>query len=86
MKSKVIVGASVILVTTTLMIWQAWAGSGERPVPFSIVVTQTAKGVEMKCQKGCAWKELTFSCNGKIPCSATVDERGVRDIQHKEAN
>jgi uncharacterized protein (TIGR02246 family) len=78
MKSKVIVGALIILATTTLMAWQAVAWSGEKPVPFSIVVSQTAKGLEMKCQKGCAWKELAFSCDGKVPCSAIVDEHGVR--------
>ena len=78
MKSKVIVGALIILATVTLMVWQALARSGEKPVPFSIVVTQTAKGLEMKCQKGCAWKELAFLCDGKVPCSAIVDEHGVR--------
>jgi len=84
MKSKFIVGVLITL-ATTLIAWQARARSESKPVPFSIVVTQTDKGLEMKCQNGCAWKELTYSCGGKIPCSAVVDERGVQGPVSKEA-
>ena len=84
MRNKFIVGVLISL-ATTLVAWQARARSEDKPVSFSIVVTQTTKGLEMKCQKGCAWKTLTYSCDGKVPCSAIVDERGVQGTASKEA-
>jgi hypothetical protein len=85
MKSKFIVGALIILATTALIAWRMWARSDDKPVSFSIVVTQTATGLEMKSQKGCAWETLTYSCGEKLPCSMIVDESGVRGIESKEA-
>jgi hypothetical protein len=85
MKSKFIIGVLITLATTILISWRAVALSEDKPVSFSIVVTQTDKGLEMKCQKGCAWKTLTYACGGKVPCSAIVDERGVHSAGSKEA-
>lgn len=79
MRSKFIVGTLIIIVTATLMAWQALARQVDEPAPFSIEVIQTEKGVEMKCRKGCAWKELKFGCNGKVPCRSIVDEHGIVD-------
>lgn len=76
MKKKFIVGLLITL-ATLFIAWEARSQSEAKPVPFSIVVTQTDKGLEMECQKGCAWKTLTYSCGGKVSCSATVDESGV---------
>jgi len=84
MKSKFIVGVLITL-ATPLVAWQARARLEAEPVPFSIVVTQTDKGLEMKCQKGCAWNTLTYSCGGKLPCSAIVNEHGVRGPVSNEA-
>jgi hypothetical protein len=84
MKSKFVVFVLIAL-ATTIIAWQAKSRSEAKPVSFSIVVTQTDKGLEMKCQNGCAWKELTYSCGGKLPCSSVVDESGVRDTISKEA-
>ncbi len=77
MKSKFIAGAAIILATLALTSWPTRAGSEKQPAPFSIVVTRTEKGLEMQCPKGCAWKTLAYSCEGKSPCNAIVDERGV---------
>ncbi len=84
MKRKFIVGLLITL-ATPFVGWEAKSRSEAKPVPFSIVVTQTDNGLEMECQKGCAWKTLTYSCGGKIPCSARVDEGGVHGASSKEA-
>lgn len=65
------------LAAAFFILWQRSARSQDRLPHFSIHVTQTAQRIEMKCQGGCAWQNLMFSCDGQVPCSAVVDERGV---------
>lgn len=84
MKRKFTVVVLVIL-ATLLIAWEAKSRPEAKPVPFSIVVTQTDKGLEMECQKGCAWKTLAYSCGEKTPCSATVNEVGMQGASSKEA-
>ena len=47
---------------------------------FEIIVTVTAKGVEMKSNHGCAWEKLSFSKAGGTPYSFKLDEHGVSGI------
>ena len=63
---------------TVLIAWGVSAAPEEKIPHFAFVLQQTKDGVKMKCEAGCAWKELSYSCNGKVPCCSRVDERGVR--------
>jgi hypothetical protein len=45
------------------------------PVVFSILLTTTPTGWAAKCDTGCRWKELAFSC--RSACPAIVDANGV---------
>jgi hypothetical protein len=52
--------------------------ASRRPEPtYSLRIQPSAKGIELVCEKGCAWKKLAATC-GKSPCSFRVDEFGVR--------
>jgi len=51
------------------------AGRPAEPVAFSIVLTTTPTGWAAKCDAGCRWKELGFSC--ATACPAIVDANGV---------
>ena len=62
-----------------LVAWGALAGSEERVTHFAFTL-QTETGLTMKCETGCAWEKLSYSCGEKVPCCARVDERGVRGI------
>jgi hypothetical protein len=43
---------------------------------FSITVARTPQGVALTCEKGCAWKTLTFSLTGK---PTPVNANGMAD-------
>jgi hypothetical protein len=30
-----------------------------------------------RCDSGCGWKDLHYSCGGEVPCCLRVDEQGV---------
>jgi hypothetical protein len=44
---------------------------------YSLRIQPSAKGIELVCEKGCAWKTLAATCE-TAPCSFQVDEFGVR--------
>jgi len=46
---------------------------------FIITVEKTDTGVKMKCLKGCAWTDLSFSTNGKN--AQAVDQFGMFNAQ-----
>jgi hypothetical protein len=49
-----------------------------RPEPtYSFRIQPSAKGVQLVCEKGCAWKTLAAKCE-KAPCNFRVDEFGVK--------
>jgi len=51
---------------------------------YELTVTITDEGkIELSCKEGCAWEELSFSCGGKLPCTAVVDEHGVSGLKEK---
>ena len=48
-------------------------------VPFSIVLESTETGWAARCDSGCQWERLSFTCAGA--CAAVVDARGVRTVE-----
>lgn len=78
MRKKIAIGLCFVSPAVLFVLWQRSAGAQDSPPHFSISVTETAQEIEMKCQAGCAWQKLSYSCDGEVPCSAVVDERGVR--------
>jgi hypothetical protein len=43
---------------------------------FSVAVERTLEGFELKCDAGCAWKNLRYPCVDDKKCSSTVDANG----------
>lgn len=80
MRKRLVVLLAFISLVTVVLTWDAWATSEEKISHFAFVLKQTDAGVTMTCETGCAWVELKYSCNGKVPCCAKVDERGVRGV------
>lgn len=78
MRKRLGVRLVFISLVTVVLTWGAWAASEEKIPHFAFVVKQTDTGFKMTCEAGCAWRELSYSCEGKVPCCAKVDERGIR--------
>ena|SRR6186997_1409929 len=61
----------------------AFAGAGPGPsVPataagarFEILLTPTSTGYDARCQSGCHWQTLSFTC--AADCHAVIDANGV---------
>ena len=68
---------SILGVVALLLSLQGSAWSDSKYAHFKIIVTDTAQGIELTCEEGCAWKTLTFSCSGKTPCESGIDEFGM---------
>src|SRR5262245_50865851 len=47
------------------------------PTDFLIIVEATTSGVNLVCQRGCAWKELSFGCGEQLPCKSPIDAFGM---------
>jgi hypothetical protein len=45
---------------------------------FKIILEKTDNGIKLICEKGCAWKELTYSINEFK--SQAIDEYGMTDL------
>ena len=72
------VGAVVIVAAAALVLSATVVGAGDGVAPsFSIVVTTSPTGLQMRCSNGCAWATLSYACNENTPCWAKVNERGV---------
>ena len=51
---------------------------------FKVTVKTTDRGAGFKitCERGCAWKELSYGCgDGKAECTAMVDAKGVGGVR-----
>jgi len=71
MKSVVITAAFVFgagMATTR-------AGRPAAPANFSVLITATPTGWAARCDSGCHWKEVSFSCPNA--CPAIVDANGL---------
>lgn len=66
---------SLAIVLTVLFSIHATAQSKHTKKDFYIAVEKTDTGVTMKCLKGCAWTDLSFSVNGKK--AQSVDQHGM---------
>lgn len=75
-KSGVKVGVVLAIVFAA---WQ-FGHAQARLADFKITVEPSASGAKFECSKGCAWEKLSFSCDGKQPCKAQVDQTGVTPI------
>ena len=51
--------------------------TGPEPADFLILVEATGSGVNLVCQRGCAWKELSFECGDELPCKSPIDAFGM---------
>jgi hypothetical protein len=69
-----------MVLVAVISAWSAGAASERKISSFAFVVVQGAEDFKLKCESGCAWRELRHSCGTKTPCCARVDERGVRDV------
>ena len=74
MKKQFLLGflAGAILFTAGFAIAQA----PKRAIAdFRIIITvdQVNNGVNMVCEKGCAWETASFHCNQGDVCTSTVD-------------
>jgi hypothetical protein len=77
MKNSVVAVVIIVALAAGVVGLASFAHEPELP-SYKFVVTITDEGLHLQCKEGCAWKELTFSCGGTRPCSAVVDQFGVR--------
>jgi len=80
MKKRLGVVLLFIALAIVISAWGVWASPERKISPFAFVVVKGAEDLELKCEAGCAWRELRHSCATKAPCCARVDERGIRDV------
>lgn len=74
-----LVGLVVLLLVGA---WHLSSTSQQKPnlsnEEFSIIIEHTEEGFMAKCEKGCAWKQLSWTCSElNSSCNARVDEHGV---------
>ena len=48
------------------------------PVAFSLVLESSATGWAARCDSGCRWRQLSFSC--ERACGAVIDANGVAHL------
>jgi hypothetical protein len=85
MRTKLRIAFAAIALVVTALAWSAWAAPAPASVEKAVnathfsfsLVTQSDGSFQARCESGCHWKELHHSCNGKTPCCARVDEKGV---------
>ena len=75
MKRRILwIGAALLLAVFAY----AAGGAEQELADFEVVVKANSGGAELRCNKGCAWTELSFSCAEADACVGIVDELGVR--------
>lgn len=82
MKARWIVGVLALL-------GLVGGGHGEGPTApeyadFLIIVEATGSGVNLVCERGCAWKELSFECGEQLPCKSPIDAFGMTPGEEPE--
>lgn len=80
MKARILTVVAVVAFAASA--WQL--GNAQTKVEvsnFKIHVEKTPTGIKAQCLTGCAWKELSWSCDdAKNPCKAEVDQHGVGGV------
>jgi len=55
--------------------------TAEASSDFSFVIEFSETGMTARCERGCNWRELQFSCApGVTPCRARISQRGVDGV------
>jgi len=67
-----LIGGAAIAMLGCLSAWAAEPA----PTPFSMLVSTSAAGIELRCSSGCAWTNLQHACHENAPCWVKVHERG----------
>jgi len=90
MKTWLRIALAAIAFVITGLAWNTWAspplpaapaGKAVNPTHFAFsLVTQSDGSFQARCEYGCHWKELHQACNGKTPCCARIDEKGVHGV------
>lgn len=52
---------------------------------FKIIIEKNDSGINLKCQKGCAWKELTYSAENNNKPQA-IDANGMTELNGSSEN
>ena len=76
-KTALTVGIIIALVFTS---WR-FGQTQTQVADFKIIIDATTGGAKLECLRGCAWKTLSFGCEGKAECQAQVDQNGVGGIK-----
>lgn len=51
---------------------------------FKVVIEKNNNGVKLKCEEGCAWKELSYSMNDYRP--QAIDKFGMSELNKDRSN
>lgn len=63
------------LITVVALAVTSATAKTRTPADFSLVLESTPTGWAARCDSGCRWHELSFSCEGA--CGAIVDGNGL---------
>ena len=82
MKARIRIILALVSLVTMGLVWNAWASPAREVSHFVFSIeTQSDGSFKARCESGCRWKELHYSCEGKVPCCSRVDEQGVHGVQ-----
>ena len=77
--------ALVLLLVVTPTLGGYLYGATQSPLAeFKVTIKTTDRGAGFKitCERGCAWKELSYGCgDGKAECTAMVDAKSVGGVR-----
>ena len=66
------------LIAIGLVVGAMHAGKAQGQLAdFQMTIQPNSGKVKMECQKGCAWKILTFDCGSSSTCMVKVDNKGM---------
>lgn len=73
--------ATGVLALVISAVFFVLAGAGKQDIEaedrFFIEVTHNEEGVELVCRTGCAWEQLSWSCDGQRDCKRSVNFYGM---------
>ena len=76
MRKAVLSGIAVLALVASA--WQVGQAQAQTKVSdFKIAVQVSKDGLTAQCLQGCAWKEISFTCDPQKPCKTEIDQLGV---------
>ncbi len=75
--SLIVVAAAVLGFALNTMAQQTVGNRADAEFDIEVTVDQSNNGVKFKCNEGCVWETLSFSCRPGVDCSSSIDERGT---------